>query len=431
MDETTLRGLLAGALTEEPPMGPVTQYALRKGLRLRRLRRLLAAGGALATIVAVGLGLRIAGPAGGHHPAPPALGPAEHAVYAVDESAGKVMRVAPDGSTLIRTGPLGPFTVGPRSLALSPDGKTLYTVSEKLAGGVVTPVNISAGTVGRRIKAGKDAVAIAVTPDGKTAYVANFYSGTITPVDLTRGVAEPPIRAGALPRAIVIAPDGRTAYVLNQVTHDSRRGSVTPVTIATGKPGRPILVGWNPVTMNLTPDGTTLLVAEVRTSSPREMGSVTPVDIATGTAGKPIPVAQPSPWGFTFTPDGRTAYLPNWESDTVTPISLATLTAGKPIKVGAGPWEVAVTPDGKTAYVLNHTDHGSWVTPVDTATGIPGTPITVPTNGWSIAMSPDGRSVYVGSFKRGKLTTISTSTNRVSRTVMLSQVGPVIVVAGP
>jgi YVTN family beta-propeller protein len=46
-------------------------------------------------------------------------------------------------------------------------------------------------------------------------------------------------------------------------------------------------------------------------------------------------------------------------------------------------------------------------------------------------MSPDGRSVYVGSFKRGKLTTISTSTNRVSRTVMLSQVGPVIVVAGP
>jgi YVTN family beta-propeller protein len=115
----------------------------------------------------------------------------------------------------------------------------------------------------------------------------------------------------------------------------------------------------------------------------------------------------------------------------VTPISLATLTAGKPIKVGAGPWGVAVTPDGKTAYVLNHTDHGSWVTPVDTATGIPGTPIPVPTNGWSIAMSPDGRSVYVGSFKRGKLTTISTSTNRVSRTVMLSQVGPVIVVAGP
>jgi YVTN family beta-propeller protein len=107
------------------------------------------------------------------------------------------------------------------------------------------------------------------------------------------------------------------------------------------------------------------------------------------------------------------------------------LTAGKPIKVGAGPWGVAVTPDGKTAYVLNHTDHGSWVTPVDTATGIPGTPIPVPTNGWSIAMSPDGRSVYVGSFKRGKLTTISTSTNRVSRTVMLSQVGPVIVVAGP
>lgn len=428
MDETTLRVLLAGALTEEPPMGPVTQYALQRGLRLRRRRRLLAAGGTLAMIAIAGVSLTIAASAG--QSAPPALGPAGHAVYAVDETAGKVMLVAPGSSTLTRTGPLGPFPFGPRSLALSPDGKTLYTVSETKTG-KVTPVDVSTGTVGRRISVCRSPDAIAITPDGKTAYVACPSSGTVMPIDLARGVAEPPIRTGALPRAIVIPPGGRTVYVLNQVTDDPRRGSVTPVTIATGKPGRPILVGWNPVTMNLTPDGSTLLVANENGGSPREEGSVTPVDIATGTAGKPIPTAQPSPWGFTFAPDGRTAYLPNWESDTVTPISLATLTAGKPIKVGAGPWGVAVTPDGKTAYVLNHTDHGSWVTPVDTATGTPGTPITVPTNGWSIAMSPDGRSVYVGSFKRGKLTTISTSTNRVSRTVMLSQVGPVIVIAGP
>jgi DNA-binding beta-propeller fold protein YncE len=406
-----------------PPAGPVRQHARR--------RRLLAAG-ALATIAAVSLGLTIAGAEG--QAALPALGPAVHMVYAVDVTSGTVAPVAPDRGTLgwpIRTGPLERYADGPGSLAFSPDGKTLYTVGGK-GSGDVTPVDLSTGTVGRRIRVGRFPAIIAITPNGRTAYVASPFSSTVTPVDLARGVARPPIRAGGVPCAIVITPDGRTAYILDKTSPDPRRGSVTPITIATGRPGRPIPVGRNPVAMALTPDGTTLLVANAGLSRPRDTSSVTPVDVATGTVRRPIPIAQPSPWGFTFTPDGRTAYLPNWESGTVTPISLVSMTAGRPIRVGAVPWAAAITPDGKTVYVLNHGDgHGSSVTPVDTATGTPRTPVPVPGTAFTIAMSPDGRSVYVGSMMRAKLTTISTSTNQVSRIVMLGQVGPVTVAAGP
>ena len=64
------------------------------------------------------------------------------------------------------------------------------------------------------------------------------------------------------------------------------------------------------------------------------------------------------------------------------------------------------------------------MTPVDTATGTAGKPIPVPGMAESIAISPDGRSVYVGSFSRGKLTTISTSTNQVSPIVMRARSAP-------
>jgi hypothetical protein len=100
-------------------MGPVTQHAPRKGLRLRRWHRLLAAGAALATIAAAGVSLRIAGAAG-----QPVLGPAQHTVYAVDGTSGKVMLVAPGDGTLIRTGSHEPFSFGPRLLAFSPGGAT-------------------------------------------------------------------------------------------------------------------------------------------------------------------------------------------------------------------------------------------------------------------------------------------------------------------
>ena len=83
--------------------------------------------------------------------------------------------------------------------------------------------------------------AIAITPNGKTAYVFSVTSDTVTPITTATNTAGPPIPVGAAPAAIAITPDGKTAYVAN---YDS--GTVTPITTATNTAGPPIPVGERP-----------------------------------------------------------------------------------------------------------------------------------------------------------------------------------------
>ena len=92
------------------------------------------------------------------------------------------------------------------------------------------------------------------------------------------------------------------------------------------------------------------------------------------------------PPAIAIAPDGKTAYVPNYQSGTVTPISTVTNTAGKPIKVGTGPIAIAFTPDGKTAYVVCL--GADTVIPISTATNTPGTPIKVGIHPYAIAITP-------------------------------------------
>ena len=54
------------------------------------------------------------------------------------------------------------------------------------------------------IKVGIQPMAIAITPDGKTAYVANYLSGTVTPIATGTNSAGKPITVGNHPLAIAI-----------------------------------------------------------------------------------------------------------------------------------------------------------------------------------------------------------------------------------
>jgi len=48
--------------------------------------------------------------------------------------------------------------------------------------------------------------AIAITPDGKTAYVVNTDSGTVTPIRTATNTALAPVKVGRGPVAIAITP---------------------------------------------------------------------------------------------------------------------------------------------------------------------------------------------------------------------------------
>ena len=70
----------------------------------------------------------------------------------------------------------------------------------------MTPVSTGTNTAGKPIKIGAIPTAIAITPDGKTAYIADEHPATVTPVATATGTPGEPINIGRIPKGIVIAP---------------------------------------------------------------------------------------------------------------------------------------------------------------------------------------------------------------------------------
>ncbi len=133
--------------------------------------------------------------------------------------------------------------------------------------------------------------------------------------------------------------------------------------------------------------------------------AVTPIDLTTDTPGTPIPVGS-RPDQIAITPDGRTAYVVDYDSDAVTPINVATNTPGAAIPVNTARGGIAIAPDGQTAYVGGNPEGGGTVTPIDTATNsvevgatiegagdpesIVVTPDQAPTAGFTVSAAPAG-----------------------------------------
>ena len=142
-------------------------------------------------------------------------------------------------------------------------------------------------------------MAIAITPDGNTAYVTTISgdsSGTVTPIDLVTGIPGRPIDPvkGDTPTAIAISSDGAAIYVTSFLPSDSTvptdtLGTMTAIRAISGRPGIPVNAGDNPSAIAIMPDGTTAYVVNAFGYDP---GTVTPIQIATGTREKSIPVGH-------------------------------------------------------------------------------------------------------------------------------------------
>ena len=56
---------------------------------------------------------------------------------------------------------------------------------------------------------------MAITPDGKHAYVTNSNDGTVSVITTATGAVSAPITVGTGPAGVAITPDGKHAYVTN------------------------------------------------------------------------------------------------------------------------------------------------------------------------------------------------------------------------
>jgi DNA-binding beta-propeller fold protein YncE len=207
-----------------------------------------------------------------------------------------------------------------------PDGTYLYA----LAARTLTQIRTETNKPRLVIPLPFAAFGMAVTPNGKTAYVSDWNDDTVIPVSTGNGTLGPPIKVGKQPYQILITPNGRTAYVLNA---DS--DSVTPIATKTNKPGQPIKV---PVSygpghmMTLTPDGKTLLVLGTRT--------LTPIAVAGNTAGKPIKIGN-DPADIAATGNDQAAWIINQGDGTLVSVRFRAGKVSHPIKVGTDPVALA------------------------------------------------------------------------------------------
>jgi YVTN family beta-propeller protein len=131
--------------------------------------------------------------------------------------------------------PVGtPIEIGgrPTAIVFSPDGKTAYVVAEGRSGIVV--VNTALAKNEREIPLTDEPTSLAVSPDGRRLYATSEAAGTVTFVDTaTNQVLGTPVVVGGTPREIALTPDGRTAYVAGGE-------EVTPVDLANRMKGTPI-----------------------------------------------------------------------------------------------------------------------------------------------------------------------------------------------
>ena len=72
------------------------------------------------------------------------------------------------------------------------------------ASGAVVPISTATNTALKPIKVAITPNAIAVTPDGKTAYVTSYQPGVVTPISVAAGTALKAIHVGSGPTAIAI-----------------------------------------------------------------------------------------------------------------------------------------------------------------------------------------------------------------------------------
>jgi YVTN family beta-propeller protein len=264
-----------------------------------------------------------------------------------------------------------------------------------------------------KLPTGRGPHEVAVSPDGKLAYVANygahglFREGvqpkfepghSLTVVDLAKRQVRATFELAPYgqPHGIYVSRDGRLVWVTVEASQ-----AVLELDASTGKILRTWKTGQNVSHMLVpTPDEKKLYVANIGSGSvtviERESGSVRSVPTGAGAEGIDVSPSGHEVWvtnrgantvsvldaktdavaatiesGGRFpirvklTPDGRQAWVSNAQSNAVAVFDTATRNLLGTIEVGAVPVGILVTPDGKRAFVANTNDNR--VTVVDVA----------------------------------------------------------------
>ena len=254
------------------------------------------------------------------------------------------------------------------------------------------------------------ALLLSLPAGAATLLVGNKAEATVSLIDLPSGKVVATLPTGEGPHELAVSPDGRTALVADYGTGPRPGRTLTVIdvpaakvakTIDLGAPRRPHGLAWL--------DGRRALVTA------EESGALLVVDVEAGTVEREIATGQEVSHMVAVQPGGNRAFVANIGSGTVTAIDLA---AGKKladVKTGEGAEGVEVSPDGRWVWVTNR--EAGTVTVVDAATLAVVATVEVPGFPIRAKATPDGKRVLVSAARTGDLAVLSTADRKLERRV--------------
>jgi YVTN family beta-propeller protein len=227
---------------------------------------------------------------------------------------------------------------------------------------------------------------VALSPDGKLAYVCMSARNALGVVDLASGKMTAEVPVGVSPYGVALSPDGHTAYVTNFG-------------------GRPPAAGHRKADSygtDVSVDGRSI----------PDSGTVSRVDLRASHVVGEIAVGL-HPTQIVRDAAGRRYYVANANSDTVSVIDAATNHVVDTVSVhpdpglpyGSIPDALAISPDGNTLYVANAGNDAVAVVPVD---ALPAKPAGFIPAGWFPgAVTATADQVFIANAKSGNVTRVA------------------------
>jgi YVTN family beta-propeller protein len=354
--------------------------------------------------------------------------------------------------------------LSPSEMAFSPDGQLLYVVCERSDQLLV--LGTKDGVVLDRIRVGHVPRAVAISPDGKQAFVTNSWDDTVSVIDATGiGSKRTPasaratmrtIATGAEPFGVVVDRTGKTLYVANRISND-----VSIIDIASGTERKRLLAGHGASYLAISADGRRVYCTHVypRINAQRTVpqSELTVIDTTREVVVERTPLdGVAGMFHVALSADGRLGVIAQMRPKNLVPLAHVehgwvfghSLTifgadAGGTIEVPLDELEhyyslqygVAITPDKSRIFVtasgsdvvtvidtkrlltFSHNHKKSFVNDLSASANYVTARIAVGKNPRGMAMSPNGKRLYVANRMDDTLSVIDTASNRAVRTI--------------
>jgi YVTN family beta-propeller protein len=252
---------------------------------------------------------------------------------------------------------------------------------------------------------------------GATLVVANKSEASVALIDLATGAVRATLPTGTAPHEVAVAPDGRTAWTANYGGEGAGGSTLTVIDVPAARVLRTVELAPHrrPHGMAFSAGGARLLVTS------ESSRALLVLETGAGRIERTLPTRAEVSHMVEASPDGRRAYVANIGSGSVTALDLESGALLSEIRTGRGAEGLALSPDGAELWVTNRED--DTVSVVDAATLR--VVATLPAGDFPIRakVTPDGKRVLVSCAGQGDLAVFDRASRRLERRIPLPVAG--------